>query len=107
VSRTFPVACVRTQQIAVLWIRAPGNMKRGFMCTLLPVSPTVAPQPKTPAVLLLSLLGRRMAPSPALTGISRVTLGHREELAIQRMSDTARLRRHAHAEQDSLEQSAA
>jgi hypothetical protein len=47
------------------------------------------------------------APSPALTGISRVTLGHREKLAIQRMSDTARLRRHAHAERDSLERSAA
>ena len=59
------------------------------------------------AYLLLSFPRRRMAPSPALTGISRVTLGHREELAIQRMSDTARLRRHAHAEQDSLEQSAA
>jgi hypothetical protein len=53
------------------------------------------------------LAGTADAPSPALTGISGVTPGHRERLAIQRMSDTARLRRHAHAERDSLERSAA
>ena len=57
--------------------------------------------------VLLSFLRRRTVPSLALTGISRVTLEHREKLAIQRMSDTARLRRPAHAERDSLERSAA
>jgi hypothetical protein len=57
--------------------------------------------------LLVSLVLRWTAPSPALTGISRVTLGQRDELAIQRMSDTARLRRNAHAKQDSLERFAA
>ena len=58
------------------------------------------------ASLLVSLPRRRTLQAPALTGISRVTLGHPEELTIQRMSDTARLRRTAHAERDSLELSA-
>jgi hypothetical protein len=47
------------------------------------------------------------APSPALTGFSRDTLGHRGNWQIHRMNVTARMRRSAHAEQDSLEPSAA
>ena len=43
------------------------------------------------------------APSLALTGLSRDTLGHCGRLAIHRMSDTARMRSSADAEQDSLE----
>lgn len=47
------------------------------------------------------------APSLALTGLSRDTLGHSGRLAIHRMSDTARVRSSANAERDSLELSAA
>jgi hypothetical protein len=46
------------------------------------------------------------APSLALTGLSRDTLGHSGRLAIHRISDTARMRSSANAERDSLELSA-
>jgi hypothetical protein len=46
------------------------------------------------------------APSLALTGLSRDTLGYSGRLAIRRMSDTARMRSYANAERDSLELSA-
>jgi hypothetical protein len=57
--------------------------------------------------LPVMLVATADAPSLALTGISRDTLGHIGKLAIHRVSDTARLRSSANAERDSLERSAA